>query len=201
MASFHGRGNRVRQPRRAHDSVLHLLFDVRLPACRRPYLGIRRFARQGIFGWRNGGPDTLLGEGLQHQDGHSPFLPAPFRRCASYDPAFAYEIAVIVQDGIRRMYENDEGRFYYLTVCNENYAQPPMPEGIQEGVLKGSTDISAADRRQSQVQLFGSGPILNEALRRRKSWLRSFRFERMYGASPAITNCAVMLLTQNGGTA
>ncbi|MGH9630014.1 MAG: pyruvate dehydrogenase (acetyl-transferring), homodimeric type, partial [Bryobacteraceae bacterium] len=107
------------------------------------------------------GRTTLLGEGLQHQDGHSHVLSSTVPTCASYDPAFAYEIAVIVQDGIRRMYEENENLFYYLTVCNENYAHPPMPEGCREGVLKGIYKYKRAEGGKPVIQLFGSGPILN----------------------------------------
>ena len=87
--------------------------------------------------------------------------------CAIYDPAFAYELAVIVQDGIRRMYQEKEDRFYYLTVYNENYAQPPMPEGahIHEGILHGMYKYRASDSGYAAAQLFGSGPMLNEALK------------------------------------
>jgi pyruvate dehydrogenase E1 component len=112
------------------------------------------------------GRTTLLGEGLQHQDGHSPVLSSTVPTCATYDPAFAYEIAVIIQDGIRRMYQENEDMFYYLTVYNENYAQPPMPaEDIQEGILKGIYKYRPAPSGSATVQLFGSGPIVNEALR------------------------------------
>ncbi len=111
------------------------------------------------------GRTTLLGEGLQHQDGHSPIVASTVPTCIHYDPAFAYEIAIIVQDGLRRMYENREDRFYYLTVCNENYAHPKMPEGVAEGVLKGIYKYRAAQGGKATVQLFGSGPIFNEALR------------------------------------
>ncbi len=83
------------------------------------------------------GRTTLSGEGLQHQDGHSLVLASTVPTCAAYDPAYAYEIAVIVQDGIRRMYQEQEDRFYYLTLYNENYAMPAMPEGAAEGILKG----------------------------------------------------------------
>src|SRR5205823_3029066 len=83
-----------------------------------------------------------------------------------YDPAYAYEIAIIVQDGIRRMYQEKEDRFYYLTLYNENYAMPAMPQGLDpEGVLKGIYLFKAAENGKAIVQLFGSGPILNEALR------------------------------------
>jgi pyruvate dehydrogenase E1 component len=118
------------------------------------------------------GRTTLLGEGLQHQDGHSHVLASTIPTIATYDPAFAYEIAVIVQDGIRRMYQNNEDLFYYLTVCNENYVQPPMPEGnaeaLREGILKGLYRYQAASNGPATVQLFGSGPIFNEALRAQK---------------------------------
>ena len=113
------------------------------------------------------GRTTLSGEGLQHQDGHSPLLASTIPTLATYDPAFAYEIAVIVQDGIRRMYQDQENLFYYLTLYNENYAQPGMPEGCAEGILKGIYRFRTSDnkRASARVQLFGSGPILNEALK------------------------------------
>jgi pyruvate dehydrogenase E1 component len=111
------------------------------------------------------GRTTLAGEGLQHQDGQSQLLMTVIPTCAVYDPAYAYEIAVIVQDGLRRMYQEYEDRFYYITVYNENYAQPPMPEGVREGILKGLYRYSPAEKGKAVVQLFGSGPILNEALR------------------------------------
>ncbi len=116
------------------------------------------------------GRTTLLGEGLQHDDGHSHVLSSVIPTCRSYDPAFAYEIAVIVQDGIRTMYENNEDHFYYLTVCNENYVQPPMPENsdIREGILRGIYLYKPSEQGRAQINLFGSGPILNEALRAQK---------------------------------
>ncbi len=89
------------------------------------------------------GRTTLSGEGLQHQDGHSPGSSSTVPTCHIYDPAYAYEIAVIVQDGIRRMYQEMEDRFYYLTIYNENYAQPPMPEGVNEGILRGLYRLQA----------------------------------------------------------
>jgi pyruvate dehydrogenase E1 component len=113
------------------------------------------------------GRTTLLGEGLQHDDGHSQVLSSVVPTCKSYDPAFAYEIAVIVQNGIRRMYENNEDHFYYLTVYNENYVQPPMPDipNLTEGILRGIYLYKASETGSAQVTLFGSGPILNEALK------------------------------------
>jgi pyruvate dehydrogenase E1 component len=113
------------------------------------------------------GRTTLLGEGLQHDDGHSHVLSSVVPTCKSYDPAWAYEIAVIVQDGIRRMYENNEDHFYYLTVCNENYTHPAMPDipNVREGILRGLYRYQPSRLGAAQVNLFGSGPILNEALR------------------------------------
>ena len=121
---------------------------------------------KGFLVGGTGGRTTLSGEGLQHQDGHSQLAASTVPTCHSYDPAYAYEIAVIVRDGIRRMYENGEDRFYYITVYNENYAQPPMPEGAEDGILRGMYRFQpAAGGKKAQVHLFGSGPILNEALR------------------------------------
>ncbi len=113
------------------------------------------------------GRTTLLGEGLQHDDGHSQVLSSVYPTCISYDPAYAYEIAVIVQDGIRRMYENNEDHFYYLTVCNENYVQPPMPpeEEVREGILRGLYRYKQSEAGPARVILFGSGSILNEAIK------------------------------------
>lgn len=113
------------------------------------------------------GRTTLLGEGLQHDDGHSHVLFSVVPTCRSYDPAYAYEIAVIVQDGIRTMYENNEDHFYYLTVGNENYVQPPMPDipNLQEGILRGIYLFKKSEKGPAQVTLFGSGSILNEALK------------------------------------
>ena len=111
------------------------------------------------------GRTTLSGEGLQHQDGHSLVLSSTVPTCHSYDPAYVYEIAVIVQDGIRRMYQQGEDRFYYITLYNEDYAMPEMPQGVEEGILRGIYKYRAAASGKAVVQLFGSGPILNEALR------------------------------------
>jgi pyruvate dehydrogenase E1 component len=112
------------------------------------------------------GRTTLAGEGLQHQDGHSHLIAYYVPNGKAYDPAYAYELAVIIQDGIRRMYENQEDIFYYITVMNETYIQPPMPEGVKEGILKGMYKIKAAENKdaKSHAQLFGSGTILNHVL-------------------------------------
>ena len=113
------------------------------------------------------GRTTLAGEGLQHQDGNSHVLALSVPNLRAYDPAFAYEIAIIIEDGIRRMYKDGESIFYYVTVMNENYAHPPMPEGVREGILKGMYRFRPATNTNSNLraQLFGSGAILNEALR------------------------------------
>jgi pyruvate dehydrogenase E1 component len=113
------------------------------------------------------GRTTLAGEGLQHQDGQSHLLAYPVPNLLAYDPAYAYEIAVIVREGIRRMYENQEDVFYYLTVENETYEMPPMPEGAEDGILKGMYRLRSADtdRGHRRAHLFGAGAILNEALR------------------------------------
>src|SRR5437660_2852010 len=105
------------------------------------------------------GRTTLAGEGLQHQDGHTPVTASTVPTCAIYDPAYVYEIAVIVQDGIRRMYQQGEARFYYVTVYNEDYPMPEMPEGCQEGILRGLYKLRDANGGQAAVQLFGSGAI------------------------------------------
>jgi pyruvate dehydrogenase E1 component len=113
------------------------------------------------------GRTTMLGEGLQHQDGHSPVLSGTIPTCITYDPAYVYELAVIVQDGLRRMYEAGEDHFYYITMYNEDYPMPPMPEaeGVREGILRGIYKLKAAENEPAKAQLFGSGPILNEVLR------------------------------------
>jgi pyruvate dehydrogenase E1 component len=107
------------------------------------------------------GRTTLNGEGLQHQDGHSPLLASTFPSVRTYDPAFAFEMAMIVKDGLRRMYQQGEDIFYYLTLYNENIAHPPMPEGVEEGILKGLYLFRPAPVKMPyHVQLFGSGSIM-----------------------------------------
>ena len=111
------------------------------------------------------GRTTLSGEGLQHCDGHSVVMSSVYPNCITYDPAFAYEMAIIVRDGLRRMYQNGEDIYYYITMYNEDYAMPEMPKGVEEGVLRGIYKYKSAPGRKATVQLFGSGPILNEALK------------------------------------
>jgi pyruvate dehydrogenase E1 component len=114
------------------------------------------------------GRTTLSGEGLQHQDGHSHLLAYPVPNLLAYDPAFGYELAVIIREGIRRMYEAGEDIFYYLTVTNQNYAMPPLPDGdgIKEGILQGMYLVQRTDNPHAtlRAQLFGSGAIMNEVL-------------------------------------
>jgi len=112
------------------------------------------------------GRTTLAGEGLQHQDGNSHLLAMTIPNLVAYDPAFAYEIAVIIRDGIRRMYEEQEKVFYYITVMNENYPMPAMPKGVKEGIIKGLYKFKASSKKSKlKANLFGSGTILNEVIK------------------------------------
>jgi pyruvate dehydrogenase E1 component len=134
------------------------------------------FQRVGDLAWAAGdsqargfligataGRTTLNGEGLQHQDGHSHLLASTIPNCISYDPAYAYELAVIVQDGLRRMFQEGENRFYYITTMNENYLHPEMPEGIEEGIIRGIYRLRRrAGGHELCVQLMGAGAILRE---------------------------------------
>ncbi len=135
------------------------------------------FQRVGDFIWAAGdsqargfliggtaGRTTLAGEGLQHQDGHSPLLASTVPNCISYDPTFAYELAVIIQDGLKRMYAEQEDVFYYIACMNENYEHPAMPQGVQQGILKGMYLFQIGGRGKVRVNLMGSGTILREVL-------------------------------------
>jgi len=141
------------------------------------YYSMFGFQRVGDLAWAAGdmrargfliggtaGRTTLAGEGLQHQDGHSLVVASTIPNCVSYDPAYGYELAVIVQDGLRRMYQEQENCFYYITAMNENYVQPPMPEGVQEGILKGMYRVLDGGQGKLRVQLLGAGTILRETL-------------------------------------
>jgi pyruvate dehydrogenase E1 component len=140
------------------------------------------FQRVGDLAWAAGdmrcrgfllggtaGRTTLNGEGLQHEDGHSHLIASTIPNCISYDPTFAYEVAVIIRDGLRRMYEEQEDVYYYITVMNENYPHPEMPAGAEDGILKGMYlfhEGGPAGKADSQrrVQLLGSGTILREVI-------------------------------------
>lgn len=108
------------------------------------------------------GRTTLNGEGLQHQDGHSHLMAQMIPNCVSYDPTYGYELAVIVQDGLRRMYQDQENKFYYITTLNENYQHPEMPQGAEEGIIKGMYLLEEGKKADLKVQLMGCGSILRE---------------------------------------
>ncbi|AGY91073.1 pyruvate dehydrogenase [Spiribacter curvatus] len=110
------------------------------------------------------GRTTLNGEGLQHEDGHSHLMTAALPNCRSFDPTFAYEMAVIIQDGMKRMYQEQESVFYYITMMNENYHQPAMPEGAEDGITRGMYLFQRGESGERRVQLMGSGSILIEVI-------------------------------------
>jgi pyruvate dehydrogenase E1 component len=141
------------------------------------YYSMFGFQRVGDFIWAAGdmqsrgfliggtaGRTTLAGEGLQHQDGHSQLVATTIPNCVAYDPTYAYELAVIVQDGLRRMYAEQENVFYYITCMNENYAHPALPDGAAAGILKGMYRLRAGGRGKVRVNLLGSGTILREVI-------------------------------------
>jgi len=144
------------------------------------YYSMFGFQRVGDFIWlaadsrakgfmlgATAGRTTLAGEGLQHQDGNSHLMALTVPNLMAYDPAFAYEVAVLVKHGMKRMYQDGDDVFYYLTLMNENYPQPPMPEGCEDGILRGMYRVRASAREAGgpQARLLGSGTILNEALK------------------------------------
>jgi len=120
------------------------------------------------------GRTTLNGEGLQHQDGHSHILSSTIPNCLSYDPAFSYEVAVIIKDGIQKMYVDQENYFYYITTTNENYEHPPMPKDSEEGIIKGMYKILGS--KKPVIRLLGSGSILRESIKARDI-LSSYKIE------------------------
>jgi pyruvate dehydrogenase E1 component len=141
------------------------------------YYSMFGFQRIGDFIWAGGdlqsrgfliggtaGRTTLAGEGLQHQDGHSLVSASTVPNCVSYDPTYAYELAVIVQDGLRRMIGEQEDVFYYITTMNENYVHPPMPKGVEDGILRGMYLLQVGSQGKIRAQLMGSGTILREVL-------------------------------------
>ncbi|MFN8854052.1 MAG: pyruvate dehydrogenase (acetyl-transferring), homodimeric type [Planctomycetaceae bacterium] len=153
------------------------------------YYSMFGFQRVGDFIWlaadsrckgfllgATAGRTTLNGEGLQHEDGHSHLMAATVPNCLAYDPGFAYEVAVIIQDGLRRMYVEDESVFYYITLYNEPYVMPALPEGANEGILKGMYLLKSADvpGAKSRVQLLGSGPILRQTLLAQETLARDY---------------------------
>ncbi len=141
------------------------------------YYSMFGFQRVGDLAWAGGdmrsrgfllggtaGRTTLNGEGLQHQDGHSHVQASTIPNCVSYDPTYAYELAVIIQDGLKRMYQDFEDIFYYITVMNENYQHPPMPNMAEEGILKGMYLLKPGGKKKLKVTLLGSGTIVREII-------------------------------------
>jgi pyruvate dehydrogenase E1 component len=141
------------------------------------YYSMFGFQRVGDFIWAaadiqargfliggTAGRTTLAGEGLQHQDGHSQLVATTIPNCIAYDPTFAYELAVIVQNGMHRMYEKQENIFYYISCMNENYEHPALPAGAEDGILKGMYLFRAGGRGKVRVNLLGSGTILREVI-------------------------------------
>ena len=163
------------------------------------YYSMFGFQRVGDLAWAAGdmrargfliggtaGRTTLNGEGLQHEDGHSHLISSTIPNCVSYDPTFSYEVAVIVQDGLRRMYAEQEDVFYYITVMNENYEHPGMPEGAEDGIIKGMYLFKEGPRRRPEghrVQLLGSGTILREVI------AAADLLEQDFGISADIWSC------------
>ncbi|MEN8176605.1 MAG: pyruvate dehydrogenase (acetyl-transferring), homodimeric type, partial [Pseudomonadota bacterium] len=141
------------------------------------YYSMFGFQRVGDLAWAAGdmqargflmggtaGRTTLAGEGLQHQDGHSHLAAGTIPNCVSYDPTFSYELAVILQHGMQRMYGEGDNVFYYVTVMNENYAHPPMPKDAEKGIIRGIYPFAKGGRKKLRVQLLGSGTILREVI-------------------------------------
>lgn len=141
------------------------------------YYSMFGFQRIGDLAWAAGdcrargfllggtaGRTTLAGEGLQHQDGQGMVQAGLIPNCVSYDPTFAYEMAVIIQNGMQRMYQDQEDIYYYITAMNENYVQPAMPEGVEDGIVKGLYPLKSSGKKRKKVQLLGSGTILREVI-------------------------------------
>ncbi len=162
------------------------------------YYSMFGFQRVGDLAWAAGdsrargfllggtaGRTTLNGEGLQHEDGHSHIQSSLIPNCVSYDPTFNYELAVILQDGLRRMYADQEDVFFYITLMNENYEHPAMPEGVEEGILRGMYLLREADG--AKVQLMGSGTILREVIAGADLLREDFGIEADVWSAPSFT--------------
>jgi pyruvate dehydrogenase E1 component len=163
------------------------------------YYSMFGFQRIGDLAWAAGdlrcrgflvggtaGRTTLNGEGLQHEDGHSHLLAGAIPNCRAYDPTFSYEVAIVLQDGVRRMLHEQEDCYYYITVMNENYAHPDMPAGCEDGVIKGMylfKDAGKAKKNEPRVQLLGSGTILREVI------AAAELLEKEFGVSADIWSC------------
>jgi pyruvate dehydrogenase E1 component len=152
------------------------------------YYSMFGFQRIGDLAWAAGdmqargfllggtaGRTTLAGEGLQHQDGHSHVLASTIPNCVTYDPTFSYELAVIIQHGLERMYAQQDNVFFYITVMNENYTHPAMPEGVEEGIIKGMYLLNETKKHaKHHVQLLGCGTILREVMKASESLLKDY---------------------------
>jgi pyruvate dehydrogenase E1 component len=160
------------------------------------YYSMFGFQRVGDFFWAAGdsqargfllggtaGRTTLAGEGLQHQDGHSHLAASTIPNCVAYDPTFAYELTVIIQDGMRRMFAEQQDIFYYLSVMNENYAHPAMPKGAEAGILKGMYLLQSGGKGKVRVNLMGSGTILREVIKAAEI------LEKDYGVPADVFSC------------
>jgi len=171
------------------------------------YYSMFGFQRIGDLAWAAGdmqargfllggtaGRTTLAGEGLQHQDGHSHILASTIPNCIAYDPTYAYELAVIIQSGLKRMYETEDNVFYYITLMNENYQHPDLPSGVEEGIIRGMYKLRAPQKEaKHHVQLLGSGTILREVIK------ASECLEAEYGISSTIWSVTSFNeLRQNG---
>jgi pyruvate dehydrogenase E1 component len=163
------------------------------------------FQRVGDLAWAAGdmrargfllggtaGRTTLNGEGLQHEDGHSHLIAATIPNCISYDPTFGYEVAVIVQDGLRRMLAEQEDRYYYLTVMNENYVHPAMPAGAEADIIKGMYEFEAGGKgtKGLRVQLLGCGTIFREVIEAAKLLRADWGVEADLWGCPSFTELA-----------
>ena len=168
MASLQAAATSYATPRPPDDPVLHLLLDVRLPADRRPDLGARRRARPRLPDGRDRRPDDARpARASSTTTATRHLLASTVPNCRAYDPAFAYELAAIVRDGIERMYAKGEDVFYYVTLYNENYAQPPKPEGVDEGIIRGLYRLREAPDlgpKAHRARLVGSGSILQQVV-------------------------------------
>jgi pyruvate dehydrogenase E1 component len=170
------------------------------------YYSMFGFQRVGDLAWAAGdmrargflvggtaGRTTLNGEGLQHEDGHSHLLAGAIPNCRAYDPTFSYEIAVILQDGVRRMLHEQEDVYYYVTVMNENYPHPDMPEGSADGIIKGMyllRDAGKAKKGELRVQLMGSGTILREVIEAADLLDKEFGVKADIWSCPSFTELA-----------
>ena len=178
------------------------------------YYSMFGFQRMGDLAWAAGdlrargfmiggtaGRTTLNGEGLQHQDGHSHLSAATIPNCVSYDPTYAYELAVIIQDGMRRMYVNQEDVFYYITVMNENYVHPAMPAGAEAGIISGMYLLKKGKRRpeKHKCSCWAAARFCANLSPPHKFCNKTLALNRIFGASPALTNCVAMAWIANAG--